>query len=56
MPPKGRKTPQFHCEYFKEQHGYVTGCGYRAAYNKHWWVCPYCGRLIHVMNRKAEEE
>ena len=40
------------CEYFKNQNGYVSGCGYVAAYNKYWKFCPYCGNSIIIVNRK----
>ena len=53
---KGIHYALYKCEYVKEKNGYVSGCGYRAAWNKHWIVCPYCAKPIHVISRKANEE
>ena len=54
--PKKRGRPRLLCEYRKEVNGYVSGCGMRAAYNKRWQWCPYCGKVIIVITRKANEE
>ena len=36
-----------HCAYKRNCHGYIAGCnGYRAAYNKYWTTCPYCGKPL----------
>lgn len=43
------------CEYFKTKNGYVSGCGFVAAYNKYWRICPYCGKKIIVINIKYNE-
>ena len=39
------------CCYNKGSHGWVSGCGMRAAYNKHWKYCPYCGRGIANLSK-----
>ena len=54
--PKKRGRPRLLCEYRKEANGYVSGCGIRAAYNKMWHWCPYCGKVLIVITRKANEE
>ena len=36
------------CNYNKRKHDWVSGCGWRVNYNKHWVYCPHCGR--HIMN------
>lgn len=38
--------PKISCEYTKDKFGFYSECGYRAAYNKHWHYCPYCGKPI----------
>lgn len=38
--------PKRLCEYTKDAHGYYSECGYRAAFNKFWHFCPYCGKPI----------
>ena len=43
------------CEYFKTKHGYTSGCGYVAAYNKFWHYCPYCGKPIITFSKKYYE-
>lgn len=43
------------CEYLKTSNGYVSGCGIRAAYNKFWNYCPYCGRQLMIINKKSTE-
>lgn len=43
------------CEYFRTKNGYVSGCGFVAAYNKYWKICPYCGKKIIVINIKYHE-
>lgn len=54
--PKHLRNTKLNCEYFKEKNGYISGCGFRAAWNRFWIVCPYCAKSIHIINRKAEEE
>ena len=54
--PKHLRNTKLNCEYFKEKNGYISGCGFRAAWNRFWIVCPYCAKPIHIINRKAEEE
>jgi hypothetical protein len=44
------------CVYLQEQHNYVSGCGFRAAYNKFWRICPYCGRHIVCLNQSMREK
>ena len=34
------------CIFTRQNDGYVSQCGYRVAFNKHWRYCPHCGRLI----------
>ena len=53
---EGMHYTVFRCQYIKDKNGYVSGCGYRAAWNKHWMVCPYCAKPIHIINKKANEE
>ena len=39
--------------------GYITGCGYRVAYNRHMHFCPYCGKRISNLSNMvldAEKE
>lgn len=43
------------CKYLKTKDGYVSGCGYRVAYNKFWHICPICGKAIIVINQNALE-
>ena len=43
------------CEYLKTQNGFTSGCGIRAAYNKRWIYCPYCGKRLMIINRKSSE-
>lgn len=38
-----------HCVYTNGKDGYISGCGFRAAYNKFWKVCPYCTKPIHLL-------
>lgn len=38
--------PKRACEYRKDKYGYYSECGYRAAFNKFWHFCPYCGKPI----------
>ena len=45
-----------HCTYVKHSYGYVSGCGYRAAYNKFWKWCPYCGKTIVNISREASDK
>lgn len=48
--------PKLCCEYTKNKHGFITGCGMRAAFNKHWHYCPYCGKPIaRLINTKENE-
>ncbi len=47
------------CEYTKNRHNFVSGCGYRVPYNEKWKVCPYCaGKIVNLSSverwRKAE--
>lgn len=53
---KNKPMPKQCCEYFKNKHGYITGCGMRAAYNKHWNYCPYCGKPIAILCNSKEIE
>lgn len=51
-----RHKYQIYCLYIKNKHNYVSGCGLRAPYNKHWKYCPYCGRPINkIWNIKEDE-
>lgn len=50
MAKNQKKVDRFHCEYSKQEHGYISGCGKRAAYNRFWKVCPYCGRRIRNLS------
>ena len=34
------------CLYSRTSHGFLSGCGYRVAYNKYWNFCPHCGKRI----------
>lgn len=34
------------CEYTRNRHNYVSGCGYRVPYHVKWVTCPYCSRKI----------
>lgn len=44
------------CIYLKNKHGVISGCGMRAAYNKHWNYCPYCGNpIVALFNTKDIE-
>lgn len=47
--PRKKPKPKQCCEYIKPKHGYVSGCGMRAAYNSHWKYCPYCGKPIAIL-------
>ena len=53
--PKKQKN-SIKCEYFKTKHGYISGCGYIAAYNKFWRYCPYCGKPIITFSKKYYED
>ena len=44
------------CEYIKNKHGYISGCGVRVAWNKTWRFCPICGRTICKMGWKEGDE
>ena len=48
--------PKLCCEYTKNKHGFISGCGMRAAYNKHWRYCPYCGKPIAKLINTKENE
>lgn len=48
--------PKLCCEYTKNKHGFISGCGMRAAYNKHWHYCPYCGKPIAILFNAKENE
>lgn len=54
--PKIKPMPKICCEYLKNKHGYISGCGMRAAYNKHWNYCPYCGKPIAILFNSKEIE
>lgn len=41
-----------HCTYIHNIHGYVSGCGIRAAYNRYWKYCPFCGKAIVIIEKK----
>lgn len=43
------------CEYFRTKNGFTSGCGFVAAYNRFWRICPYCGKKIIVLNTKYHE-
>lgn len=45
------------CEWFKKGFRYITSCGYMSnGINEDWNYCPYCGRRLIDMDRKADEE
>ena len=41
------------CEYWKSKNGYISGCGFRVAYNKYWHWCPICHQGIAIINKKT---
>ncbi len=43
------------CIFVKGQHGYLTACGYRIAYNKFMRVCPYCEKPICNLCKVTED-
>lgn len=42
------------CIYQRATHNWVTQCGMRAAYNRFWIYCPYCGKRILNLARASE--
>ena len=44
------------CAYIKYSYGYVSGCGKRAAYNKYWKWCPYCGKPLINLSRETSDK
>lgn len=53
---KPKTMPKTCCEYTKNKHGFISSCGMRAAFNKHWHYCPYCGKPIaRLINTKENE-
>ena len=52
--PSEKRTQKLHdCKYWRKKDGYISGCGYRMAYNRFWHVCPICRKSIVVINQKA---
>lgn len=49
------KNTVFQCEYMRTSQGYTSGCGYRAAWNHFWHFCPYCGKIVYLMNRRYDD-
>ena len=45
-----------YCYYRQDRNGYISGCDYRAAFNRHWKWCPYCGKRISRMLCEFEDE
>lgn len=47
-------SDKFRCYYVKRKQGWISGCGWRVGYNKHWVYCPHCGKHIINLNREQE--
>lgn len=55
--PSTKSSQKLHdCKYWRKKDGYVSGCGYRVAYNKFWHTCPICNKTIVVVNQSALDE
>lgn len=57
-PALKQKKRSFHksvCEYKKDKHNIISGCGIRANYNRSWKFCPYCGKRIINLSGSDKE-